>query len=142
MSIQSSRTLPKPVKEWAGRGLEFTDGGLGIGDRFDWSVVAKSSLPGPGAYNCSEYGDVAKWVPESCVPTKQADARFTSAETHKMGARRDMQKKADRQRPGPGTYELKGFAEEILQKCNRRPRKQTDPAPNETVAENPALAAA
>jgi len=76
------------------------------------------------------------------VPTKQADARFTSAETHKMGARRDMQKKADRQRPGPGTYELKGFAEEILQKCNRRPRKQPDPAPDETVAANPAMAAA
>jgi hypothetical protein len=43
-----------------------------------------------------------------------------------MGARRDTQKRVDRARPGPGTYELKGFTDEILQKAARRPKLQAN----------------
>ena len=32
-SLAAFPELPKPLRDWASRGLEFTDGGLGIGDR-------------------------------------------------------------------------------------------------------------
>merc|ERR1712232_390350 len=126
LSMHNSRTLPRPVKEWATKGFEFTDGGLGIGDRFDMDFAKRS--PGPAEYSCRGYGDIARYNSESSMPTKQADARHQSAEAHKMGARRDTGKKADRQRPGPGTYELKGFADEILAKAARRPQPRDENA--------------
>lgn len=123
------RPYPKLTREWLAKGHEFTDGGLGIGPRF--KDHDRRYAPGPGAYQGEAYGSVSRWVGESCQPTKQPDARHTSTEAHKMGARRDTAKTADRARPGPGAYELKGFAEEILQNAARRPRPQ---APHEDVA--------
>eukprot|EP00928_Gymnodinium_smaydae_P010905 TRINITY_DN14109_c0_g1_i1.p1 TRINITY_DN14109_c0_g1~~TRINITY_DN14109_c0_g1_i1.p1 ORF type:complete len:420 (+),score=56.14 TRINITY_DN14109_c0_g1_i1:148-1407(+) len=125
LSVQRSKTLPRPVKEWVLKGQEFTDKGLGVGDRFELELAKLARrAPGPGTYHSESYGDVAKWLPDSSIPTKQPEARHVSTETHRMGARRNTEVKVDRQCPGPGTYELKGFADEILSKAARRSRTQ------------------
>lgn len=118
---RQSRGLPKPVKEWVCRGLEFTDAGLGIGNRFDVDIVARARRS-PGAIYDQEFGSISRFKSESSIPTKQPEGRHPSCETHKMGARRDTTAKRDRQRPGPGTYELKGFAQELVHKLSKRPK--------------------
>lgn len=118
---RTCRGLPKPVKEWVSRGLEFTDAGLGIGDRFDLDVVNRAKRA-PGHIYEQDYGNVGRYQSESSVPTKQVVSKFFSTEVHRMGARRDVQKKGDRQRPGPGTYEFKGFAQELQDQIARRPK--------------------
>jgi len=123
---RQARGLPKPVKEWVCRGLEFTDAGLGIGDRFDVDLVNRANRA-PGHIYEQEFGNIGRWQDESSMPTKQPVGKYTSTEVHRMGARRDTQRKADRQRPGPGTYEFKGFAEELQDQIARRPKGE---APN------------
>jgi len=119
--MRQSRGLPRPVKEWVCRGLEFTDAGLGIGDRFDKDIeiIARRA---PGHIYEQDYGNIARWKSEASMPTKQPVGRFHSAETHKIGARRDPGGKQDRQRPGPGTYEFMGFAKELAHKLSKRPK--------------------
>jgi len=116
-----ARGLPKPVKEWVCRGLEFTDAGLGIGDRFDVEIVGRANRA-PGSIYETDHGNIGRYRPEASMPTKQPCARYGSTETHKMGARRDVSGKRDRQRPGPGTYETMGFAQELAYKLSKRPR--------------------
>jgi len=116
-----SSGLPKPVKEWVCRGLEFTDAGLGIGDRFDVDI-SKRAARAPGNIYDTDFGNVARWKSEASMPTKQPDSRHGSTETHKMGARRDISGKRDKQRPGPGTYEHMGFAQELLYTLAKRPK--------------------
>eukprot|EP00927_Polykrikos_kofoidii_P075683 TRINITY_DN7206_c0_g4_i2.p1 TRINITY_DN7206_c0_g4~~TRINITY_DN7206_c0_g4_i2.p1 ORF type:complete len:400 (-),score=63.33 TRINITY_DN7206_c0_g4_i2:42-1241(-) len=130
LSMQSSRALPRSVKDWAARGHEFTDGGLGIGDRFVTHPSEDPAYrsPGPSAYRNQVYGSVSRYVSTSCLPTRQPEARHYSAEVHKMGARRDTSGKVDRQRPAPGTYELKGFVDELVERGTRRVRRQADAA--------------
>jgi len=120
--MRQSRGLPRPVKEWICKGLEFTDAGLGIGDRFD-TVVENLAKRAPGhIYNSQDFGNIARWRSEASLPTKQPVAPFTSAETHKMGARRDTTTKRDRQMPGPGYYERMGFAQELMYNLSKRPK--------------------
>jgi len=119
--VRQCKGLPRPVKEWVCRGLEFTDAGLGIGDRFDTNIEQMASRA-PGHIYDQDFGNIARWKSEASIPTKQPDGRFTSAETHKMGARRDRETKRDRQRPGPGTYEFRGFAQELTYKLSKRPK--------------------
>jgi len=92
-SKQSCRSLPEPVRDWAARGLEFTDAGLGIGVRFEKELdnLAKRA-PGP-IYDQQVFGSVSLWSSESSSPTKQPCGKYRSAETHKIGVRR-------RQKPG------------------------------------------
>merc|ERR1711904_151022 len=125
LSMQSSR-LPRPLKEWTGNGLEFTDGGLGIGSRFGSGEAAGFARRSPGpAYNCQDFGSVSKWQSDVTLPTKQPCAKYHSTEVHRMGARRDAAPRMDSQmQPGPGTYELKGFAQQLADKSARR-RRQT-----------------
>lgn len=118
---RQSRGLPRPVKEWVCKGLEFTDAGLGIGDRFDTNLK-KLAERAPGAIYDTDFGNVGRWKSEASIPTKQPVGKYGSTETHKMGARRDVSAKRDRQRPGPGTYELLGFAQELTHKLNKRPK--------------------
>lgn len=118
---RQSRGLPKPVREWVCRGLEFTDGGLGIGDRFDLEIE-KRARRAPGHIYDQDFGNIARWNSEASVPTKQPEGRHHSTQTHKIGARRDISGKRDRQRPGPGTYELRGFAQENALKTSKRPK--------------------
>jgi len=118
---RQSRGLPKPVKEWVCRGLEFTDAGLGIGDRFDVDLQ-RCADRAPGHIYNQDFGNIARYKSESSMPTKQPAGSFVSCETHKMGARRDTTTKRDRQRPGPGTYELMGFAQELVHKLGKRPK--------------------
>jgi len=120
MSLASKRDVPRPVKDWAGRGLEFTDSGLGIGDRFDLDIIqASRRSPGP-VYDQVSFGSVALFKPQASQPTKQPESRHTSAEAHKMGARRNISKKYQRQ-PGPGYYDLPGFTDELLRSIAKRP---------------------
>lgn len=119
--MRQSRGLPRPVKEWVCRGLEFTDAGLGIGDRFDKDLEIVAARA-PGHIYEQDYGNIARWKAEASMPTKQPVGRFHSAETHKIGARRSGGGKQDRQRPGPGTYEFMGFAQEIVHKLSKRPK--------------------
>lgn len=118
---RQSQGLPRPVKEWVCRGLEFTDGGLGIGDRFDTNLKNMAGRA-PGHIYDQDFGNIGRWKSEASIPTKQVCTKYTSTETHKMGARRDTTRKADRQRPGPGTYELMGFAQELVYKLSKRPK--------------------
>jgi len=118
---RQSRGLPKPVKEWVCRGLEFTDAGLGIGDRFDVTIQQRADRA-PGTIYEQDYGNVGRYKSDSSLPTKQPAAPFVSCITHKMGTRRDTTTKADRQKPGPGAYELKGFAQELVHKLSKRPQ--------------------
>jgi hypothetical protein len=118
---RQSRGLPKPVREWVCKGLEFTDAGLGIGDRFDVDISNRAKRA-PGHIYDQDYGNISRYKSEQSIPTKQPEGRHTSTETHKMGARRDVSAKRDRQRPGPGTYEFMGFAQELVHKLNKRPQ--------------------
>lgn len=118
---RQTRGLPRPVKEWVCKGLEFTDAGLGIGDRFDVDI-AQRARRAPGAIYEQDYGNVGRYKSESSIPTKQPDGKHTSAETHRMGARRDVSGKRDRQRPGPGTYEFMGFAQQLVYNLGKRPK--------------------
>lgn len=118
---RQSRGLPRPVKEWVCRGLEFTDAGLGIGDRFDTDLKNRAERA-PGHIYDQDFGSIGRWRSEASIPTKQICTKYTSTETHKMGARRDMTRKADRQLPGPGTYQLMGFAQELTYKLSKRPK--------------------
>eukprot|EP00933_Yihiella_yeosuensis_P033904 TRINITY_DN27500_c0_g1_i1.p1 TRINITY_DN27500_c0_g1~~TRINITY_DN27500_c0_g1_i1.p1 ORF type:complete len:404 (-),score=66.43 TRINITY_DN27500_c0_g1_i1:225-1436(-) len=123
MSMSSNRLAPRPVKEWAGKGLEFTDGGLGIGDRFDLDIkVAARRSPGC-VYEQQSFGSVSRWNAQTSpsMPTKQPESRHTSAEAHRMGVRREIVRKSQRQ-PGPGYYELKGMVEELYHKNSKRPK--------------------
>jgi len=127
MSLASNRLIPKPVKDWASKGLEFTDGGMGIGDRFDLEIknLARRS---PGlVYEQQKYGSVALWKSQASQPSKQSESRHFSAETHRMGARRDPQRRHER-RPDPGHYELPGFTDELLRNIAKRPGKQATAA--------------
>lgn len=125
---RQSRGLPKPVREWVCRGLEFTDAGLGIGDRFDVEIQNRADRA-PGTIYSQDFGNIAKYRSEASMPTKQCAAKFASCETHKMGARRDTTVKRDRQMPGPGTYAdgLRGFAEELVLKLGNRPKGEAPP---------------
>jgi len=117
-SPRSCRGLPQPVRDWAARGLEFTDSGLGIGPRFEQELRELSRRsPGP-IYEQQTFGSVSRWSSDSILPTKQPCTRHFSAEAHKMGVRRDVQKKGERQKPGPGTYEIRGFADDLLNKLH------------------------
>lgn len=116
-----SSGLPKPVREWVCRGLEFTDAGLGIGDRFEVDITQRAARA-PGSIYDTDFGNVARWKTEASQPTKQPDSRHGSTETHKMGARRDISGKRDKQRPGPGTYEHMGFAQELMYNLAKRPK--------------------
>jgi len=118
---RQSRGLPKPVKEWVCRGLEFTDGGLGIGNRLDGEIQNRANRA-PGHIYAQDFGNIGRYKSEASMPTKQPEGRHTSTETHKMGARRDTSGKRDRQRPGPGTYEFMGFAQELDHKLSKRPQ--------------------
>lgn len=118
---RQSKGLPRPVREWVCRGLEFTDGGLGIGDRFDTNLEQQARRAPGHIYN-TDYGNIARYRSEASVPTKQPEGRHHSAETHKMGARRDLTGKRDRQRPGPGAYEVMGFAQELVYNLSKRPK--------------------
>jgi len=118
---RQTRGLPRPVKEWVCRGLEFTDAGLGIGDRFD-TDIANRARRAPGHIYEQDFGNIGRWKSDASMPTKQPDGKHTSAETHKMGARRDVSAKRDRQRPGPGTYEFMGFAQELAYNISKRPK--------------------
>jgi len=126
MSLASNRFMPRPVKDWAGKGLEFTDGGLGIGDRFDLEVKNNSRRSPGMVYEQSSYGSVSVWKPQASQPTKQVESRHVSAEAHRMGARRDPQRRHERQ-PGPGYYELPGFTDELLRKVAKRPGTKARP---------------
>jgi hypothetical protein len=118
----------QPLKEWIGRGLEFCDGGLGIGmrdsDKEILNMVRRS--PGPTAYITEKSGSVSLFDPYAPLPTKQPNARHTSTETHRIGVRRDHQVKLE-SFLGPGTYTLKGFTDEIIEKYPRQKRGQQRP---------------
>lgn len=118
---RQTKGLPRPVKEWVCRGLEFTDAGLGIGERFDGEI---NDLAGraPGHIYTQDWGEISRWKSEASQPSKQQCTKYASVETHKMGARRDVTRKQDRQRPGPGTYEFMGFAQELVHKLSKRPK--------------------
>lgn len=121
-SMHSCRSMPTPVKEWAIKGLEFTDSGLGIGARGTDMEILEMSRRSPGPiYEQNSFGSVSLWSQEATCPTKQPCAKFGSTETHRIGVRRDPEKR-NRPQPGPGTYEFKGFAEELASKCARRPK--------------------
>jgi len=125
-ALQSYRHLPRPVKEWAARGLEFTDAGLGIGDRFDVEIEQRAKRAPGFIYDQNTYGNVALWLPcAASQPTKQPDARHVSAEVHRMVGRWRDGPPADRQMPDPGAYEIPGFVEELQRKIARRTRGDT-----------------
>lgn len=122
----SLSTPQRPVKEWVARGLGFTDQGLGIGDRFDLEVEVRARRsPGP-VYEQNTYGNVALWLPDSSMPTKQPCSQHVSTEVHRMGARWREGRGPDRQQPEPGSYEIRGFVEEMQRKMVRRPKGRAD----------------
>jgi len=114
------------VKEWALKGLEFTDSGLGIGERGGAIEIMEMSRRAPGPiYDVQhEFGSISKYCTDQSQPTKQQCTKFTSTETHRIGVRRNPEKR-NRPAPGPGTYEFRGFAEEIAAKNARRPKGET-----------------
>jgi len=120
VSLASQRYCPKPVKDWAAGGLEFTDSGLGIGDRFDLEAKNNSRRSPGHVYDQTTFGSVGLFKPQASQPTKQPESRHTSAEAHRMGARRIIVKKSER-RPEPGHYELPGFTDELLRSIAKRP---------------------
>lgn len=122
-ALQSYRHLPRPVREWANRGLEFTDRGLGVGDRFDSEVVNRAKRAPGFIYEQTAPGNVALWSPTAASqPTKQPLAQHVSTEVHRMGGRWKDGPGPDKQMPAPGTYEIPGFVEEMQRKVARRPR--------------------
>jgi len=111
--------LPRPVKEWAASGLEFTDGGLGIGSR-DNPEIKNLASRSPGFNYVVQSGSVSLWNSSASLPTKQPLSQHMSAASARFGARRDPQARYER-RPGPGYYEVPGFTEELLRKVAKRP---------------------
>jgi len=130
-ALMSYKHLPRPVKEWANRGLEFTDAGLGIGERFDMQVanLAKRS---PGlVYEQTSFGSVSLFRPGAASHhTKQVLSKHMSTEVHKMGGRWKEDAGPDKQMPAPGTYEIPGFVDEMKRKTARRPKGKRQPDPD------------
>ncbi|CAJ1388564.1 unnamed protein product [Effrenium voratum] len=118
-SLATLPGLPKVVKDWAITGLEFTDGGLGIGSR-DNPEVTNLVKRSPGFNYDVKSGNVGLWNPHASLPTKQPLSQHFSAASARMGARRDVQKRYER-RPGPGYYDVPGFTDELLRKIAKRP---------------------
>lgn len=120
-ALLSSPDIPRPVKDWAAKGLEFTDGGLGIGDRFglEHRQLARRS-PGP-VYEQQKFGSVSLWRQNVSQPTQQAEGRHHSAQACTLGVRREVYKPSSRQ-PGPGTYDLPGFVDDLIRKGSKRPK--------------------
>lgn len=121
-SLSSFPGLPKPLKDWAimaSSGLEFTDAGFGLGDRENPEVknLIKRS---PGFHYEVKCGNVGLWNSDASLPTKQPLSQHFSAASAPFGARRDPQKKYERQ-PGPGYYDVPGFTDELLRKVAKRP---------------------
>ena len=121
-SLSSFPGLPKPLKDWAimaSSGLEFTDAGFGLGDRENPEVknLIKRS---PGFNYEVKCGNVGLWNSDASLPTKQPLSQHFSAASAPFGARRDPQKKYERQ-PGPGYYDVPGFTDELLRKVAKRP---------------------
>lgn len=120
-NLQKTRGLPRPVKDWAKKGFEFTDGGLGIGNRFGKDYYNYNFTPGP-VYELGVIGSVSLWSSNASMPTKQASAKYTSTEAHTMGARRDI-RAAHAMQPGPGAYHVAGFTEELFRKNSKKALK-------------------
>jgi len=120
-SLLSYKSLPKPVKEWAYRGLEFTDKGLGVGDRFDLDIELRGRRSPGFVYEQQRFGSVSLWAPDAASkPTQQPCSKHVSTEAHRMGSRWREGKGPDRQQPCPGSYEIPGFVEELQRKTARR----------------------
>lgn len=111
--------LPRPVKDWASSGLEFTDGGLGIGSR-DNPEYRNFAARSPGFVYTVQSGSVSLWNSSASLPTKQPLSQHTSSASARLGTRRDPQARYER-KPGPGYYEVPGFTEELLRKVAKRP---------------------
>lgn len=114
-SLQACQGLPKSVMELSAKGLEFTDKGFGVAERFDPELRSLAQRAPGHIYSQQEYGSVSRWRRQSSLPTKQPCSHHYSAETHRMGARRDTSN-GDGHRPGPGAYEFKGFADVLIAK--------------------------
>jgi len=122
-SAQSCRNLPTLVKDWATGGLEFGHKGLGIGERFEPEIRMRAARSPGAIYEQLGVGSLTRWTSNSALPTKQLCTQHHSAIAHKMGVRRNVQGRAEHTGPGPGTYELPGFAADLLQKSvPRRPK--------------------
>mmetsp|Transcript_68178 Transcript_68178/g.134651 ORF Transcript_68178/g.134651 Transcript_68178/m.134651 type:complete len:397 (+) Transcript_68178:52-1242(+) len=122
-SSQSCRHLPTLVKDWATAGLEFSDKGLGIGERFEPEIRMRAARSPGAIYEQLGVGSVTRWASNSTMPTKQLCTQHHSAVAHKMGVRHDAQGKGESSGPGPGTYESRGFVADLLQKSvPRRPK--------------------
>lgn len=121
-SLSSFPGLPKPLKDWAimaSSGLEFTDAGFGLGDRENPEV--KNLIKRSQGFNYEvKCGNVGLWNSDASLPTKQPLSQHFSAASARFGARRDPQKKYERQ-PGPGYYDVPGFTDELLRKVAKRP---------------------
>mmetsp|Transcript_16010 Transcript_16010/g.36665 ORF Transcript_16010/g.36665 Transcript_16010/m.36665 type:complete len:404 (+) Transcript_16010:61-1272(+) len=123
----SWKGLPKQVARWAKGGLEFTDKGIGIGERSTNMIT----MEGPGLiYQAHNHGNIASWSSEASKQTKQAVSKYPSCEVHRIGTKRDdsVATAWESQRPGPGSYELSGFIDELGKKSvKRQPKKLTAP---------------
>lgn len=120
-ALHSYKHMPIPAKEWVHRGLEFTDKGLGVGDRFDLEVELRSRRSPGLVYEQQRFGSVSLWSLDAASnPTQQACSKHVSTETHRMGSRWREGKGPDKQQPCPGSYEITGFVEELQRKSARR----------------------
>mmetsp|Transcript_60259 Transcript_60259/g.152521 ORF Transcript_60259/g.152521 Transcript_60259/m.152521 type:complete len:386 (-) Transcript_60259:68-1225(-) len=119
-SLVSYKNMQMPVKEWVYRGLEFTDKGLGVGDRFELEIELRSRRSPGIVYEQQRYGSVSLWAHDAASkPSQQACSKHFSTEAHRMGSRW-RERKVDKQLPCPGTYEVTGFVEELQRKTARR----------------------
>jgi len=131
--LRSYRSVPRPVKDWAGKGLEFTDAGLGIGARFDQQDANGMShgfaqrSPGP-IYEQHSFGSMSRWASDTALPTRQQCSHHRSGEAYTMGVRREGVRKLPT--PSPGMYEVRGFADELKAKAARRPKGDMFAAPD------------
>lgn len=106
------------VKDWMSRGFRFTNYGLGLGERFRGHA---SRSPGPAVYEQEKIiGNTALWTPKASQPARQPNSKNSSPPVHKIGVRRDVDlfwlQTGENHRPGPGTYETRGFAGELKRK--------------------------
>ncbi|CAE8609805.1 unnamed protein product [Polarella glacialis] len=135
LSLQSIRSLPRSVKDWAGKGMEFTDGGLGVGERSLAMEIKQMASRSPGfIYEQQSFGSVSRWNPQNSQPTKQPSSRHFSATACKMGARREKSRRFEQQ-PGPGYYDVPGFTDMLLRDVAKRP-KPAQAAPSPTASAN------
>mmetsp|Transcript_15965 Transcript_15965/g.34558 ORF Transcript_15965/g.34558 Transcript_15965/m.34558 type:complete len:367 (+) Transcript_15965:102-1202(+) len=121
-SLLSYRHLPRPVKSWATKGFEFTDRGLGVGNRAMEDEVKMMGRRSPTfVYEAQKYGSIAMWSLDSTSkPSMQPSSKHVSSETHRLGMRR-LEKSVDtRQLPGPGSYEISGFVDELKKKIPKK----------------------